>query len=260
MTRVIVTRTLVVCLAAACLRAQEPEPLPRFDVASVKQDTSSEPSNNWQRSPGRLDYQNSQMLQLIRVAYGEYALRANEIEGAPGWLTSERYDIDVRFPVGTPQSTLNMMLRQLLTDRFKFSARLETRAAPIYSLVLARSDGRLGAKLESPVAACAPTAFNPLPECARTRAGIIQRGHSEIAELARLLSMTPAVGRPVVDNTGLTGAFKVDLRYASVTDAPDPDAPSIFTALQEQLGLKLESATGPVTVLVIDRIERPMPD
>jgi hypothetical protein len=105
----------------------ETNALPRFDVVSVKRDTSGEgPANDWQRSPGRIDYQNTQLIQLIRVAWGSISLR---VEGGPDWIRTDRFDVDVRFPVDTPGPTTVLMLRQLLNQRFKLSARI--RASPL---------------------------------------------------------------------------------------------------------------------------------
>lgn len=145
MLRVLAAILAGVCLACVSLMGQPPD-LPQFDVASVKQDTSGEqPTNNWQRSPGRIDFQNSQVLQLLRAAYGDFSLR---VEGAPGWTSSERYDLDVRFPADASGPTVNLMLRKLLVERFSLVARLEARQSPVYSLVLARSDRSLGPSLQ----------------------------------------------------------------------------------------------------------------
>ena len=160
------------------------------------------------------------------------------------------------------------MLRVLLIDRFKLAARLETREVPMYALALGQSARALGPKLESEKPECAPTGrSNPPPQCGRGASvgrGVIDFGSLDMKTLARILSSMPAVGRPVIDQTGLTARYRVDLRFnpaqaAAAPEAPpiDPDAPSIFSALQEQLGLKLESTKGPVPVLVITHIEAP---
>ena len=182
----------------------------------------------------------------------------------------------VQYPVDTPPDGRNVMLRSLLTDRFKLAAHLETRQVPIYSLVLANSNRRLGPKLEPGLPECAPTGrANPPPECGGGGRGLLKASYRDMPTLAKVLSSMPAVGRPVVDNTGLTGNYKIEVRFNPAAQtlsttppgsgaAPPPpidsDAPSIFTALQEQLGLKLEDAKGPIQVLVIDHIERPTPD
>ncbi len=172
------------------------------------------------------------------------------------------------------------MLRSLLIERFILKTHTETRELPTYALVLARSDKRLGPQLAPsaidcvalrksiPAAAPSPGASRP---CVVTMAaGRIVGGSMLIADLATQLSL--AMQGIVEDRTGLTGRFDFQLLYAAqvsaggvVTNSPalspsDSDRLSLFTALQEQLGLKLESARGPVDVLVIDRVDRPTPD
>jgi uncharacterized protein (TIGR03435 family) len=162
------------------------------------------------------------------------------------------------------------MVRTLLADRFKLAVHHETRELPIYALLLARNDGRLGPKLQPSTcvagrrppgdATAQPCGFRPGP-------GIFVSGGVPIAMLATFVSS--AVRRSVVDRTGLDGNFDIDLHWLPDnsplgpqpdTPPPDPGGPSIFTALQEQLGLKLESTRGPVDVLVIDHVEQPTPD
>jgi uncharacterized protein (TIGR03435 family) len=272
MSRVVAMFTLVFVAPVSAL-AQAPEPLPRFDVASVKQDTSGEqPSNNWQASPGRINYQNSQILQLIRAAFGDFSLRA---EGFPEWTVSERYDVEVRFPADTPGPTTSQMLRQLLIDRFKMVARLETRQVQVYELVMARPDRIPGPQLKPADSTCAPGPQDAPSEC-RPRisvsGGTLLLPYNTMAGFARTLTtMQGMLGRPVIDKTGLTGNYSISLTFTGA-EAPDPrgpvggapapasDAPSIFTALQEQLGLRLNGAEGPVQFIAIDRIERPTPD
>jgi uncharacterized protein (TIGR03435 family) len=249
--------------------AQDAAVTPRFEVASVKLDTSGEgPANNWQRSPGRIDYQNTQLIQLIRVAWGGTQLR---VEGGPDWIRTDRYDVIVRFPTDTQGATGAMMLRQFLTERFKLAARLEMRDTPTYSLVMARADRRLGAGLQPGVADCGPNGPEPPSLCddkISSDGGIVQVAYYDMPRFVRLLSLLPAVARPVVDNTGLVGGYKIDLTFAPppaprAVDDPTSagsDRPSIFTALQEQLGLKLEPSRGLIEVLVIDSVERPTPD
>jgi uncharacterized protein (TIGR03435 family) len=149
------------------------------------------------------------------------------------------------------------MMRALLAERFKLVTHHEVRSLPIYSVVIARGDGRLG------------TSLRPSTEPRRlVQDGLgvfIVRGET-IERLAVRLSQ--AARRPVVDRTGLSGTYDIDLHFAPLglatatgADASPPtDAPSIFTAVQEQLGLKLEATTAPVDVLVIDHVEKPTAD
>ena len=166
------------------------------------------------------------------------------------------------------------MLRSLLEDRFRLSAHRETRDLPIYALVLARADGRLGPRLRQTTSdycaklleAAGKPGDTPIPTgspaCGMRPGGNgneVTAGAVPMNELARLLNVVS--GRTVVDRTGLTGVWDFGLKWSPFdAPAPDPDRPSIFTALQEQLGLRLDATTGPVEVLVIDRVEPLIPD
>jgi uncharacterized protein (TIGR03435 family) len=165
------------------------------------------------------------------------------------------------------------MLRSLLEDRFKLSVHRETREMPIYALVVARSDGRLGPRIRRPTSdyceqarkgvAGKPGAAPPLqtnPVCGlRGSNGELTAGAYPMSEFSR--SLAGEAGRIVVDRTGLTGEWDFDLKWSPPNAPnPDPDRPPIFTALQEQLGLRLEATTGPVEVVVIDRVEPLIPD
>jgi len=251
-------------------------PLPQFDVASVKPNTLLEqPSNNWRVTPGRTDYHNSQLIELIRLAWGDFQLR---VENGPDWITRGRFDVVVQYPADTPRAATGPMMRTLLTDRFKLAAHLEPREVPTYSLVLARADRRLGPRLTSPLAEC-PLANGTIPPPGSGPAcgpgvnqGSMRFGNIRIANIALYLSRV--VGRRVIDNTGLTDPYKIDLKFtppqvlaAAASSAgappaplPEPEAPDVFVALQEQLGLKLEDANGQIQVLVIDHVEQPTPD
>ena len=166
------------------------------------------------------------------------------------------------------------MLRSLLEDRFRLSAHRETRDLPIYALVLVRADGRLGPRLRQTTSdycakrleAAGKAGDTPIPTgspvCGMRPGGSgneLTAGALPMNEFARFLALN--TGRIVVDRTGLTGVWDFDLKY-SPPNAPnsDTDRPSIFTALQEQLGLRLDATTGPVEVLVIDRVEPLIPD
>ena len=170
---------------------------------------------------------------------------------------------------------LPALLRPLLEDRFKLKAHVETRELPIFALVVARTDGRLGPQFRRPIVDClalrqaaragAPPPLPPSsdrPACGvRMGPGKLSAGGFSIENLVTMLSST--VERLVVDRTGLTGTFDVDLQWTQgdLTGAtPSDDRASIFTAVQEQLGLKLESTKGPVDVVVIDHVEHPTED
>ena len=198
----------------------------------------------------------------------------------PSWVDSERYDVVARAEPGASREDQVKMWRAVLADRMKLAAHYERREEPSYNLVLARADRRLGPQLRpsalecsSPGARVAPgpappggRPAMPTPEQASARCGFMMTGNNlysggvTIAALAPLLR--PAAGRIVVDRTGLEGYYAVTLTFARNAGAPTAalgadDAPSIFSALPEQLGLKLEPDTTQVQVLVIDHIERP---
>jgi uncharacterized protein (TIGR03435 family) len=213
---------------------------------------------------------------LIMFAYG---IQGFQLVGGPDWVATERFDITAKAAADVPPTPLGqtspeaLMLRSLLEDRFRLSAHRETRDLPIYALVLARADGRLGPRLRQTTSddckklfeAAGKAGDTPIPPGGPV-CGMRPLGSDELAasalpmnEFARFLNVES--GRTVVDRTGLTGVWDFDLKWSRPNAPnPDPDRPSIFTALQEQLGLRLDATTGPVEVLVIDRVERLIPD
>jgi uncharacterized protein (TIGR03435 family) len=271
------------------------EPPMKFEVAAVRENTAGDGKMLMQRLPGgRISVVNVPLGVLLRDAY---RLQDSQLIGAPDWIFSARYDITAKaeqeFPSSMPADALNpvhLMMRSLLEERFKLAVHRETRELPIYALVVSRSDGRLGPELKVSSADCAamqargrePAAPPPPKPGERPICGI-RMGFGEIAGSGFALSVfanaiSPTVQRIVVDRTGLSGNYDWYVRWTperlpqrppgTPADQPfrmngleiDPNGPSIFTAVQEQLGLKLEAARGPVEVLVIDHIERPTPD
>lgn len=259
-----------------------------FEVATVKLNKSGDPFIFINTNAGRFTASNFPLRQLLENAF---RLQPNQLIGGPDWL-GDRYDITGRIPEGVPPARQGEMLRALFADRFKLVTHTETRELPTYALVMSRSDKRLGPKLSLTKNDCTPgrgraaggpppTAGPPpppttgvRPPCGTMRApGSIAAGGITMARLAEILS--GAVGRTVADRTGLAGNFEFDLTFTpdQMPQGPagplppgvtlpniDPNGPSIFTALQEQLGLKLDSIRAPVEVTVIDRIERPTED
>jgi len=203
-----------------------------------------------------------------------------QMAGAPAWINTERYSIRAKPPAGTPPTAMSVMILNLLKDRFQLAMHLETREQSIFHLVMARGDGRLGPNLKPSSAECRAIiaerqAAAKLPDLnqpcgsGRSSPGVFAFSGSPIARLVPALSDLTA--RPVIDKTGLTGLYDVTLKFAYEGRMPgvmgplgappgapaDPDAPSLAAALQEQLGLKLEGARGPVEVVVIDKFEKP---
>jgi uncharacterized protein (TIGR03435 family) len=278
---------LSVVMVATAL-AQTSQRLPSFEVASVKQNTSGGSRTSMRTQPGgRFVVTNARLKGLIATAFemaDSPSLVDVRIPGGPDWVGSERYDINAKAniefrpsPDGPPRELL-LMMRSLLEERFKLKTHRETRELPIYELVVARADRRLGPEMRQPAADCdaaiaagipPPRQPGEPPPCglmagpARTIAG-----GATMQQLAA--NLTVRLERFVFDKTGLTGRFAFTLAFTPdrmPTEAPppgippiDPNGPSLVTALQEQLGLKLEPARGPVDVLVIDSVEHPAAD
>jgi uncharacterized protein (TIGR03435 family) len=260
-----------------------------FEVASVKQNKSGSRGGILRILPGgRVTVTNFSVRQLINFGW---QLAGFQVVGGPEWTNDDAYDIVAKLdgeyvPVapGTGQADpLQLAMRNLLEDRFKLKTHRETREMDIYALVLARP-GTHGPKLiQSPMDCAAQAQAErakggpPAPMPTRPPAlgtpycgvfggpGRLRSGGLNANMIAQ--SLMPAAGRMVVNRTGLEGSWDFELSYAQPQRGPgpdaaavDPNAPDFFTAVQEQLGLKLESAKGPVEVLVIDGAERPAED
>ena len=258
-----------------------------FDVASVKPNKTGGRRVSVVSEPGGRFTMTNVPAQLMLVI--AYQLQPYQIVGAPSWLQSEHYDLIAKAPDGRPAASggtagpgpLQFMLRNMLADRFKLKVHTETREMPIYALVLSRGDGKLGPKLQPSTVECgAPgsgrgaaspsggLSLENLPSCSilATAASVGGKG-LPLTQLASNLSQR--VGRTVVDRTGLTGRYDFLVEYtpdppagAAPPGGPpaDPDRPSVYAALQEQLGLKLDAQRGAVDVLVVDAIQRPTED
>lgn len=258
---------LWLCCAITSAQAQTPT----FDAASVKRAT--EPGGFMGAQPGgRFRAGGVSLQDLIVFAYD---VQPYQIVGGPPWLDVDRWDVTAAGAPDARDATL-AALRRLLTDRFHLTVTRATREMPVYALTLARSDGRLGPAIkrsdidcEAIQAEARRTRVLP-PEArgkclANGRVGGIQLGGMPISMMAPLLSTR--LQRTVIDRTGLTGPWDLTLTYTpDPTQIPagpllpglppiDPNGPSLFTAMQEQLGLKLESTRAPVEVLVIEHAE-----
>ena len=180
------------------------------------------------------------------------------LTGGPAWIANERFDITATLPEGAGPTDVPAMLRTLLADRFGLVVRRETREAPAYALVMARSDGRFGPRLRRSTVDCAAEqkAGRQHPHCQTQVDSNIQIRGQGMATLARLLPTFAQ--RPVIDRTGLTGGFDVDLEIPPQSTAAGTDTGGgIFTAITEQLGLRLEATTAPLEFIVIESVERP---
>jgi uncharacterized protein (TIGR03435 family) len=261
--------------------AQSPAPTTTpFEVASIKRNTSGGFIGINVQPNGRLVVTNAPVADMIEVAY---QLQPFQLAGAPDWVMRDAYDVMANGEpdtaplagAGTPVSPTQLRLRELLGDRFKLRMHMEVRELPIYALMRARADGALGARLEQATIDCGTNQGPPSGPPALPKPGerppcrmfitpvSIAAGGVPIAQFASILSRQ--VGRSVVDRTRLEGLYAFTLEFAPNPVAapggaavpPASNAPSLFTALEEQLGLKLQPDRGPVEVLVIDRIDRP---
>ena len=291
------TSLFVAIAAIAVLHAQAPAPAPAFEAATIKPSDPTTPGQFVRRQPGgRFSTSNMPLRELVRFAY---QVQDFQLEGVPAWASTERYDIIAKAegdppPVlpGTGPDQLMLMLRTLLAERFQLKLHNETKEMPIYALVRLRPD-RLGPRLEQSTVDCVtliqsmqaaaraggPAPTPPPPDASGRPTCGIRGGFGSLAgngfplnQLSATLSQM--VRRTVIDRTGLSGTWAFDLKFTpdagqlppgaspNGPDAPviDPNGPSIFTAVQEQLGLKLDATRGPVEMLIVDRLERPTPD
>jgi uncharacterized protein (TIGR03435 family) len=248
-----------------------------FEVASVKPNPAKDARGGMGPQPGgRFEALNATPLILITYAYG---VRPEHVDGAPDWIRTER--VDIRARAADPAATvtdMRLMLQALLAERFGLSARRVARNQTVYALVRSRTD-RLGQRLRPVDIDCvaldreiaagkAPAPAPPAPSgpvllrFIRSRAGSVHSGGITMPVLAQVL--TPNAERLVVDKTGLSGTYALELDFrpnAAPIESADADPwPVLVTALAEQLGLKLVGDRAEVPSLVVDRISRPTPD
>ena len=229
-------------------QTQPPSP-PAFEVASIRPHPEPVTVSGESVSGARATWTADTLLNLIS---GAYDLKYHEqIAGGPRWAGSDRFDIVARASSDSPLSKeqVAQMLQTLLADRFQLSIHREMKDIPIYALVVAKG----GPKVKPP---------DPSKTGMRTSAGNegihITAWQGSMGKLADQLSVT--AGRPVLDKTGLPGNYAFTLAFAPFTGAADSDIPSMSTALEEQLGLRLEPQRAALEIIVIDNAERPSPN
>jgi len=232
-------------LFAACIVAWAQTP-PAFEVVSVK--ASLHGPAGMRSDPGRMIIESQAVDALIRVAY---SLREYQYEGPP-WLHTARYDIVATTASPQPRSAQLMMLRGLLADRFSLKLHHQSKTMPVYNLVLAKNGPKLTAvEASQPEPFELYSNFSMAPVGDRTEL----RGYGSLGQFADFL--TRVAERPVIDRTGITGAFELRLLCA-IDGFPGYDtSPSVFEALQAQMGLKLEAASAAVEITVVDHAEKP---
>jgi uncharacterized protein (TIGR03435 family) len=260
---------IVLTVAALCVVvvAQRAE----FEVASVKLHTSDDQRVMMVAQPGgRFVAENIPLRLLIRTAF---QLQDDQIVGGPEWLATDRFDIQARAPdlPGAPNAQLLVMLRSLLTDRFKMSTHSEKRELPVFALERAKRDGSLGPGLRPTTCPELSVDVSQPQPCTNVQTGVgsLNVRGMPFGQFTPFLS--PYVNRVVVDRSGLDGRYDLDLKWnpeprgqdldrAGAPPVSDPNAVSIFTAIQEQLGLRLNATRDTVEVLVIDTLEHPTPN
>ncbi len=265
---------LVIVSLPVLVNAQSPS-FEAFDVVSIKRNTlgTQSPAGIRTLPDGTLVMTNQPIRSIITTAS---PVPVREVVGFPDWVMAERYDVTAKPPSGSTREQRSQMWRTLFAERMKLVAHVEEREQDTFALVLARSDGRLGPQLERSTLDCSPRPPGsppPPPQAPpsasemRSRCGgmmgptSIVSGGMMMANLAQ--SLGGLAGRLVNDRTGLEGFYAFTLNFSPprLGAAPAPaaidDAPEIFTALQEQLGLKLQPEKTMVPVFVIDHIERP---
>jgi len=270
-----VTAALAMPIVVGMMHAQSSDAAsPRFEVASIKVSKDPAPGGNIEVTPGRFRGKDLALQWLILTAY---RIKSGNLSGdLPNWTISERYDVDAKTEDASSEDRILLALQTLLQDRFKLRLHREMKEQTVYFLTI----GKNGIKM--PTGSCVPVKKDFPNECwSQGGDGLIHtldwRGASMsdpagIAYRSLAAQLSSIVKRPVIDKTGLTGTFDVHLRWArdpeptgirlpndsaAPTPSAEPDGPSIFDAMQEQLGLKLESGRGPVEYLIVDHVERP---
>lgn len=263
-------------LAVPAVYAQAPAAPPtRFEAASIKANRSGDTRIAFDLPPGGLKATNVPLRFVIRQAY---RLPESRIVGGPSWLDTDRFDIVARTAAASTPDDIRAMLRVLLADRFALAARSESRDMPIYALMRARAGSALGPNLRPSATNCADGA--PRMANGRVQCGILlsqgptgaslRAGGAAFVDFVRLLA--DFLNRPLVDRTELSGPFDAELQFSAdrsalpgqgapggLATAPGgTEVPTVFTAVQEQLGLRLEATRAIVDILVVDAVTRPV--
>ena len=254
-----------------------PEPIAapmQFEVVSIKRNTAGAEAGGGMRNlPDGTFVMTNQPIRSIILAASP--VPAREVAGLPDWVNAERYDVTTKPPAGSTREQRAEMMRRLFAERMMLVGRVEERERDTYALVLARSDGRLGPQLKPSTLDCSPRPpSTPPPQAppaftdAQNRCGMAMSVNSIVSGGISMDSLVQSLGglagRLVNNRTALQGPYALTLRFAMPRNAGAPadaaaidDVPEIFTALQEQLGLKLQPEKTLVPVFVVDHIERP---
>jgi uncharacterized protein (TIGR03435 family) len=244
---------------APAICAQTPAAPVEFDAASVKESATLNSGGSLRFMPGGgITAQHISARQYITIAY---TLQPFQLVDAPDWARDTSYDIIAKPGATATREQTLVMLQSLLRDRFKLTSHRDRRQMDGFALVRARAN-ELGPGLRASTVNC-EIQFATEPGCRQGRFSVGAAGKTLKSVGGPIWSLLQFVisdlSAPVSDDTGLTGTFDIDLRWSSDV-APGDDPPSLVTALQDQLGLKLERRRVEQEILVIDHIERPAPD
>ena len=268
--------TLIAALSSSSrthVSAQSPAPA-EFDVVSIKRNASPTAGGGGRSLPDGTQVMTNMAVRNFILAASPVPTR--EVTGLPDWATTERYDVTLKPPPGSTSDQRKQMMQAMFADRMKLVAHIEQHERDVYSLMLARNDGKLGPELKPSTLDCGPRppgtpppAFVPPtgPKDMLTQCGMMMRPGSIVSGGMKLdglaISLYGLVGGDVDNHTGLDGFYAVNLTFSVSRgrgvpiDAVNDDAADIFTALQEQLGLKLQREKKMMPVFVVDHIERP---
>jgi uncharacterized protein (TIGR03435 family) len=238
-------RLVPVLFAATAAFAQAQEARPAFEAASIKPNNSASNSSSSNGSKGQVLMSNQTLKRLVERAYG---VKPFQVTG-PGWMEDLHFDIAAKFPPDTKAEDRMPMLRTLLEDRFKLAVHRESKEMPGYALVVAKG----GFKLKPVESASVGSDTSTNGGRVRT----LTAKHTSMAQLADLLSRY--LSQMVVNNTGLDGVYDFEMRWTNDDQNTDKDAdtvPSLFTAVEDALGLRLRAQKVPVEMIVVDHVER----
>jgi len=214
-----------------------------FETASVKATPANMPPRNpMQVDSGRVTLNSMSLKMLIQMAY---SLPEWKLDGVTGWIDDNRYDVTAKFPEGADQKQLPQMLRTLIRERFALQTETKSKSMKVYALTPVKT----GAKLKP---STQETVWDHGVVNGGMRPGHLVFPDMTMAGLAEILSSR--IGKPVIDQTNISGQYAVDLKWSAKemdANGASTDGPSIFTALEEQLGLTLRTTTAPVEVLAI---------
>jgi uncharacterized protein (TIGR03435 family) len=267
---------LVIALLAIPAIAQQPasttpQPaLPVYDVVSIHPHNALDNNMSINTRPGNFAATNATLKQLISFAYG---IREDLISGLPGWADSAHFDVTAKVSDFDPSAFKNLtreqresLLRPMLTDRFHVTAHTEIKTLAVFNLILTKDGPKFKVNPPPP-----NDPDHPTPSGQQNRGNITINNNDLIATAVPLSmfaeTLADQINHTVIDKTGLIGDYDLKLKWTSDEDARDATdngsadrPPDLFTALQEQLGLKLDPAKGPVTTLVVDHAEQPSPN